>query len=158
MNRVDIDWHDYLNGEPEPGIHFHGYLWVGPGGLLSDRRMQSRRTAGTADFLASDLPPEMVHHYLLKRQQLAGTWTLAKEAADWMRRQWDANTPKVTHVDPDNRRQYAEVTLSHGTSDVWAWWHPDPGSRTMVHLTTVPCRLHWPQYDQVETPCPQPPG
>ncbi len=157
MNRIEINWRERLKGEPEPGIHFHGYVWVGQGGHLDSIKTQAQRTAGTEEFPASDLPPEAVHHYLLKRRQLAGTWAEAKPAAEWMREQWDAHTPTVTHVAPDNTQQFHEVTLSIGKSTVWSWWFPEPGSTTKVHVTVAVCRPVWPQFDAVRTPCPQPP-
>jgi hypothetical protein len=151
-----INWRDYLKGVPVPRLHFHGFLWSGQGGLLESYKQQANRNPGTPDFLASDLPPEAVRYYLLKRNRLAGTFGSAKEAAEWMREQWDAQTPRITHEDPDNTQEYQEVVLSHGRETVWSWWHPEPGSSYKVHLAVVPCPLKWPD-DPEPMPCPAPP-
>ncbi|MER5636051.1 hypothetical protein ABT095_03755 [Kitasatospora sp. NPDC002227] len=122
---------------------------------MESYKMQSQRNPGTPDFTASDLPPEAVRHYLLKPRQVAATVGSAKEAAEWMREQWEAATPKVTHRDPENRQQYAERVLSLGREDVWSWWFPEPGNPTKVYLAVVPCPFHWPD-DPEPMPCPQP--
>ncbi|MCC9310458.1 hypothetical protein LN042_25885 [Kitasatospora sp. RB6PN24] len=152
-----INWHEYLEGDPVPGLHFHGFLWRGAGGLLESYKQQINRNPGRPEFMASDLPPEAVRHYLLKANRVAGTFRSAEEAAAWMREQWDEQAPRVTHEDPDNTRGYHEVVLSHGRETVWAWWYPDSSSNTKVHVTAVPCPFHWPE-DPAPMPCPQPPA
>ncbi|MFE0457827.1 hypothetical protein ACFW1A_01035 [Kitasatospora sp. NPDC058965] len=152
-----INWLEHLKGDPVPGLHFHGFLWGGQGALLESYKQQINRNPGRPEFMASELPPEAVRHRLLKPHQLAGTFTSAKEATDWMREQWDKQAPRVYHADPDNTREYHEVVLSHGRSTVWSWWHPEPGSMYKVHVTVVPCPYHW-QDDAEPMPCPQPPG
>ncbi|MCU4749343.1 MULTISPECIES: hypothetical protein [unclassified Streptomyces] len=159
MNRVDIDWRSVLHGGPltdRPGLHWHGFFWTGNGNDLYSYKRQPERTAGTPDFPASALPPETTAHYLLKSRLLKGTWTTVGAAADWMRQQWDTHTPAVTHEDPDNRRRYSEITLSHGEDDVWRWWHPAPPGPGMVHVAVV-CCPHKSAAGRA-IPCPQPPA
>lgn len=152
-----INWREYLKGDIVAGLHFHGFLWRGAGGLLESYKQQINRNPGRPEFMASDLPPEAVRHYLLKANRVAGTFGSAKEAADWMREQWGQSTPRVAHADPENTREYHEVVLSHGRETVWSWWFPDPGSNTKVHVTVVPCPFHWPE-DPEPMPCPQRPA
>jgi hypothetical protein len=150
-----IDWRTVLHGPPStvPGLHWHGYLWIGRGSLLESYKTQAQRNPGTLEFDSSDLPPESTRHYLLKRRRLLGTFTTPVEAAAWMRRQWDENTPTSTHLDPDDSQQYHEVTLSHQKDSIWSWWQPAPGSGTKVHVAAICCPNEVP-----DVPCPQPPS
>lgn len=154
MPSAPLDWRTILQGPPSavPGLHWHGFLWIGEGALLQSYKTQSQRNPGSHDFDASDLPTEMTRHNLLRRRLLGGTFTTAVEAAAWMRQQWDENTPTVTHYDPDSSQLYHEVTLSHQKDTVWSWWSPTPGSFRKVHVTVVCC-----PNEQPDVPCPHPP-
>jgi hypothetical protein len=139
MPTAPLDWRSVLHGDPKPGIHWHGFTWVGRGYQLESFKFQAERTAGTAEFQSSDLPPEMTGWYLHKKRLVKATFTTPGSAAAWMRAQWDENAPTVTHLDADDTQLYHEVTVSHGKDTVWSWWLPQPGSGTKFHVAVICC-------------------
>jgi len=149
-------WSGYLTRPQNlpAGLHWHGFLWKGNGNLLYSYKNQAERTEkNRPEFMASSLPAEMVGENLLRPRTVVGTWTDSAEAAAWMRQQWDENTPTETHVDPDDRQDYAAVTLSHGEDDIWRWWMPKPPGPSMVNVMVVSC----PHKHRPDIVCPVPP-
>jgi hypothetical protein len=152
-----IDWRSRLEGPVVPGLHYHGYTWAGDAGDLASYKLTNleRRVEGP-QFLSSDLPPELVAHYLLRpagahrRDQV---WHSPAEAADWILERYLENPETQPYADPENTRLFHEVTLEHGRDTVWRWrvvpCHPRKFSTTVVCCpnqwdTSLACPLRIP--------------
>ncbi|MGX1301307.1 hypothetical protein RKD35_002795 [Streptomyces albogriseolus] len=80
--------------------HWHGFgPWIGSGDTY---RQEGRRRPGehpgdpqTRTFLEEKLPPMMTGHWLMRRRQVAATWTDVEEAVAWLKAQYATYSPLV---------------------------------------------------------------
>jgi hypothetical protein len=109
----------------------------------------------TEAFLRSKMPPVRTGHWLMRRNQVAGTWTDPGEAVRWMEKQYAANPPmegedgKQAYVDLEAKAAYAVEALGHGVDVSWGYWTQ---SRALASFSVVACvNRHLP-----ELACPRP--
>ncbi|MEU9115759.1 hypothetical protein AB0D04_29265 [Streptomyces sp. NPDC048483] len=143
--------------------HWHGYgAWVGSGkeygreGLRRPGRHPGDEQ--TRAFLASPLPPMMVGHWLLRRDQTAAerTWTRAVDAVSWLKGIYRENLPldredgRTAYCGLHVKTAYALDALPRGVDVTWAYWMTS-GSLTSYSVVACPNRPH------PDIACPLPP-
>ncbi|QMU72110.1 hypothetical protein [Streptacidiphilus sp. P02-A3a] len=149
----DIDWDEYLKGEPRQGIHWHAFHWKGPSGKLLLFKYQNERVPGTPEFQTSTTPPEALVHHLLKPQLVRATFTDVDAASAWMREQWEADPPQETYKNPDNCQKFARRMIELGKDTIWSWDWPRTGDNVSVRAYMITC----PNPADLGIRCPAPP-
>ncbi|WP_269853070.1 hypothetical protein [Streptomyces sp. RPT161] len=143
--------------------HWHGYgPWIGsrdaygnegmrrPGRLASDEQTRS--------FLASDMPPMMNGHWLLRRSQTAAdrTWTNPETAVAWLEKTYAENPPferddgRRAYTGRETKTEYAMDVLPRGVDVSWVYYLK---SASLASFSVVCCPNHF----HPEIPCPLPP-
>ncbi|MDX3383603.1 hypothetical protein PV682_19350 [Streptomyces niveiscabiei] len=162
--------------------HFHGYgPWVGtpenyhregnrrpphptppappaPDDKTAERTLARYREV-SAEFPASNLPPMMSGHWLLKRNQTSAdrTWTDPEAALEWMTKHYLDNLPlepddgKQMYVGLDVKREYAADVLPVGVDVSWVHYNRS-GNIVSINVVCCPNRHH------PDLRCPLPPS
>lgn len=138
--------------------HWHGFgPWIGSGDTY---RQEGRRRPGehpgdpqTRTFLEEKLPPMMTGHWLMRRRQVAATWTDVEEAVAWLKAQYATYSPLVRE---DGKAAYCSLewkvecaldALPRGVDVTWGYWTQ---SRMLASYSVVAC----PNLFQQGIPCP----
>lgn len=139
--------------------HWHGFgPWTGSG---ESYREEGRRRPGvgsdpqTNAFLEEKLPPMMTGHWLMRRSQVAETWTRAEDAVAWLQARYAEIPPveredgKAAYCSVEWRVAYALDVLPRGKDAVWSYW---TRSRMLTSYAVVCC----PHLFHPTVPCPLP--
>ncbi|WP_328434609.1 hypothetical protein [Streptomyces sp. NBC_00425] len=141
--------------------HWHGFgPWIGSG---QSHKEESRRRPGqgardpqTELFVRDKRPPMMTGHWLMKTDQVAGTWTSVEDAVAWLQERYEAAPPmvrddgKAAYVELPDKIRYALDVLPRGVDVTWCYWTQ---TRMLASYSVVCCR----NLAQHHLACPSPP-
>lgn len=151
--------------------HLHGFgPWVGSGEDYKQEHLRRPGVIGSSGgsvgpgvfverqaFITSKLPPMMTGHWLLKRDQVAGTWEDPAAAVEWLTGWWKTLQPmegaEGRHAYPcvEEKIPYALDALGRGVDVTWCYW---TRTRMLVSYSVVACANRF--FPKI--PCPAPVG
>ncbi|WP_433172438.1 hypothetical protein [Actinoallomurus sp. CA-150999] len=109
-------------------MHFHGYLYRGPGEAI--KPFDDARRAGTAEFQTATVPPEATSAWLARpARMIQGTWDDPADAVTWLSQQHTEIAGSRMHLEQQREAPPLEAmtsnaldALTRGNDVVWAWW------------------------------------
>lgn len=141
--------------------HWHAFgPWIGSGQEYAREGLR-RPGAGPNDaqtiaFLADRRPPMMTGHWLMRKHQVAGTWTDVRDAVTWLEKHYADNPPArrddggQAYCSVDWRVECALDALPRGKDVTWGYWTQ---GTSLCSFSVVSCvNRHHPGL-----PCPLPP-